>query len=84
MIMIGSSQDELLTSGEDNQLATTMDPLSKDELLRHHFGGRHDDVEASGDDFPSGRVPGERQNSPDLRLTMTAVTELFMEYEPSY
>ena len=24
----------------------------------HHFGGRHDGVEASGDDLPSGRVPG--------------------------
>ena len=32
----------------------------------------------------SGRVPGERQNSPDLRLTMTAATELFVEYEASF
>ena len=35
-------------------------------------------------DFPSGRVPGERQNSPDLRLTMTAATELSVEYDVSY
>ena len=34
-----------------------MDPKSKDELLTHHFGGRHGDVEPSGDDLPSGRVP---------------------------
>ena len=24
----------------------------------HHSGGRHGGVEASGDDLPSGRVPG--------------------------
>ena len=24
----------------------------------HHSGGRHGDVEPSGDDLPSGRVPG--------------------------
>ena len=35
-----------------------MDPESKDELLTHHSGGRHGDVWPSGDDLPSGRVPG--------------------------
>ena len=35
-----------------------MDLYSKDELLTHQSGGRHDDVEPSGDDLPSGRVPG--------------------------
>ena len=35
-----------------------MDPYSKDELLTHHSGGRHGDVEPSGDDLLSGRVPG--------------------------
>ena len=34
-----------------------MDPYSKDELLTHHTGGRHGDVEPSDDDLPSGRVP---------------------------
>ena len=29
-----------------------------DELLTHHTGGRHGDVEPSGDDLPSGRVLG--------------------------
>ena len=46
------------TSGEDNHLATAMDPQSRDERLTHHSGGRHGDVEPSGDDLPSGRVPG--------------------------
>ena len=44
--------------GGDNHLATAMDPQSKDELLTHHSGGRHSDVEPSGDDLPSGRMPG--------------------------
>ena len=35
-----------------------MDPYSKYELLTHHSGGRHGDVEPSGDDLPSSRVPG--------------------------
>ena len=30
----------------------------------HHSGGRHDDVEAPGDDFPSGRVPGKTSELP--------------------
>ena len=34
-----------------------MDPKSKDELLMHHSEGSHGDVEPSGDDIPSGRVP---------------------------
>ena len=29
-----------------------------DKLLTHHSRGRHGDVEPSGDDLPSGRVPG--------------------------
>ena len=33
------------TRGEDNHLATAMDPQSKDELLTHQSGGGHDDVE---------------------------------------
>ena len=44
---------------ENNHLATAMDPLSKDELLTHHFGGRHGDVEASGDDLPLRQSAGK-------------------------
>ena len=61
-----------------------MDPYSQDELLTHHSEGRHGDVEASSDDLPSGGCREELQNSPDLRLMMTAATELFVEYESSY
>jgi hypothetical protein len=45
--MIGSSQDPNMEAqiGEDNHLATNMDPLSKDELLMHNSGGRHGDEE---------------------------------------
>ena len=32
--------------------------LFRSELLMHHTGGRHVDVEPSGDDLLSGRVPG--------------------------
>ena len=35
-----------------------MDPQSKDEVLTHHSGGMHGDVEPSGDDLPSSRVLG--------------------------
>ena len=34
-----------------------MDTYSKDELLTHHSRGRHGDVEPSGDDLLSCRVP---------------------------
>ena len=34
----------------------------------HHFEGRHDDVEAPGDDFPSGRVPGRVSWNMSLRI----------------
>ena len=37
-----------IKGGENHQLATTMDPWSKVELLTHHPGGGHGDVEASG------------------------------------
>ena len=30
----------------------------------HHSGGRHGDVEASGDDLPSDRVPGRASELP--------------------
>ena len=39
-------------SGENYQLATAMDPKSREELLTHHLGGNHGDEEASGDDSP--------------------------------
>ena len=53
LIMLGSSQDLNMEAqgGEDNHLATAMDPQSKDELLTHHSGDRHGDKEASGDDL---------------------------------
>ena len=37
-----------IKGGEKHQLATAMDPWSKVELLTHHPGGGHGDVEASG------------------------------------
>ena len=36
----------------EHQLATAMDPQSRDELLTHHRGGNHGDEEASGEDSP--------------------------------
>jgi hypothetical protein len=47
LIMIGSSQDLNMVAqiGEDNHLATAMDPWSKDEILTHHSGGGHGDEE---------------------------------------
>ena len=45
-----------------------MDPLSKDELLTHHSGGRHDDVEPSGDDLPSGGVSGRAPKPSQSRV----------------
>jgi hypothetical protein len=47
LIMIGSSIDLNMVAqiGEENHLATAMDPESRDELLTHHSGGRHGDEE---------------------------------------
>jgi hypothetical protein len=47
LIIIGSSQDLDMKAqiGEDNHLATAMDPWSRGGLLTHHFGGRHGDEE---------------------------------------
>ena len=52
--MSGSSQDQNMMAqiGEDNHIATAMDPESKYELLTHHSVGRHGDEETSGDDPP--------------------------------
>ena len=36
----------------DYQLATAMNPYSRDKLLTHRLGGNHGDEEASGDDLP--------------------------------
>ena len=38
------------------------------ELLTLHPGGRHNDVEASGIDFPSGGVPGAASEFPQTRV----------------
>ena len=40
----------------------------KMELLTHHPGGRHGDVEPSGIDFLSDRVPGLTSESPRIRF----------------
>ncbi|KAK1629383.1 hypothetical protein QYE76_003698 [Lolium multiflorum] len=50
--------------GEDDHLATAMDPWSRGELLTHHSGGDHGDEESSGDESPPGRVPEEISESP--------------------
>ncbi|KAK1662374.1 hypothetical protein QYE76_050533 [Lolium multiflorum] len=50
--------------GEDDHLATAMDPWSSGELLTHHSGGDHGGVESSGDESPSGRVPEAISESP--------------------
>ena len=42
--MIGSSQDLNMMAQEEK--------TTKDELLTHHTGGSHGDVEPSGDDSP--------------------------------
>ena len=36
----------------NNHLATSIDPLSKDEPPTHHHGGDNDGVDFSDDDFP--------------------------------
>ena len=45
-----------------------MDPESKVELLTHHPGGRHGDVEPSGIDVPSDRVLGLASEYPPIRF----------------
>ncbi|KAK1645477.1 hypothetical protein QYE76_063282 [Lolium multiflorum] len=50
--------------GEDDHLATAMDPWSRGELLTHHSGGDHGDEESSGDESLSGRVPRRSPNPP--------------------
>ena len=45
-----------------------MDPLSKKKLLTHHSGGRHGDVEPSGDDLPSSRVSGRAPEPSQSRV----------------
>ena len=42
--------------GENYHLATAM---ARDELLTHHFGGRHGDEDASGDDLPLRQSAGK-------------------------
>ena len=80
--MIGSSQDLNMMAQEEkkNHLATAMDPLSKDELLTHHTGGTHGDVEPSGNDLPSGRVPGRASEPSRARVDDAAATELFVHF----
>ena len=48
----------------DYQLATAMDPRSRDELLTHNLGGNHGDEEASGDDLPLQRGAGTGLQKP--------------------
>ena len=38
------------------------------KILTHHPGGRHDDVELSGINLPSGSVPGTVLESPRIRF----------------
>src|SRR5215203_136745 len=49
--------------GEDDHLATAMDPWSRGELLTHHSGGDHGDEESSGRRIPS--PAGCRRRSPE-------------------
>ncbi|KAK1661182.1 hypothetical protein QYE76_049341 [Lolium multiflorum] len=52
--------------GEDDHLATAMDPWSRGELLTHHSGGDHGGVESSGDESPPSRVPEAISESPEM------------------
>ncbi|KAK1668805.1 hypothetical protein QYE76_056964 [Lolium multiflorum] len=58
--------------GEDDHLATAMDPWSRGELLTHHSGGDHGGVESSGDESPLRRVPEAISESPEMGLAAAA------------
>ena len=57
-----------------------MDPLSKDELLMHHYGGRHGDVEPPVMISPQEGCREELQNPSDLGLMTTVVKKLFVDF----
>jgi hypothetical protein len=64
--------------GEDNHLATAMDPWSRGELLTHHSEGRHGDGEGLRWWFPS--LAGCRKellDPPELGSTMAAAYSTF-------
>jgi hypothetical protein len=64
--------------GEDNHLATAMDPWSRGELLTHHSGGRHGDEEGLRWWFPSPvGCREELLDPPDLRSMMAAAYSTF-------